>query len=69
VLAFTRGERALIVVPRFTHELRGDWNDFHPAVGATSLPMKQTKAVSLLSVAALLERFPVALLTREEENL
>jgi (1->4)-alpha-D-glucan 1-alpha-D-glucosylmutase len=70
VLAFSRGGGAVTVVPRLVLGLGGDWGDT-----SLRLPAGRWRDVltddgwegGVVSVAALLARFPVALLEREAE--
>ena len=71
VVAFLRGGNALTVVPRLKLRLRGDW-----AGTALELPAGQwhneltdeSLAGGSVAIEALLRRFPVAWLTREESE-
>lgn len=69
LLAYQRGERVIVAVPRFTLTLAGDWRDTH-------LRLPEGKWKNHLTGAALLDDapaaelfgdFPVALLVREEK--
>ena len=68
LLAFERGERVIVAVPRFTLTLDGAWEDTH-------LPLPEGKWRHAFTdawlegdaaAAQLFAEFPVALLTREE---
>jgi (1->4)-alpha-D-glucan 1-alpha-D-glucosylmutase len=69
LLAYQRGERVIVAVPRFTLTLAGDWRDTH-------LRLPEGKWKNLFTGAALPDDapaaelfgdFPVALLVREEK--
>jgi len=71
VVAFLRGERALTVVPRLSLRLAGEWRDttlelprgeWRDVLGGASHRRGETR------MDALLGRFPVALLVREERR-
>jgi maltooligosyltrehalose synthase len=71
-VAFYRGERALTVVPTVHSRTPGDWNDSTieaPSGCWRDQLTDETNKGGELGVAALLERFPMVLLMREEENL
>ncbi|HEX3731275.1 MAG TPA: malto-oligosyltrehalose synthase [Opitutaceae bacterium] len=68
LLAYRRGERLIVVVPRFTLTLQGDWADTR-----LRLPMGEwrnrftgERLAGDISPSALFGDFPVALLLREE---
>ena len=69
VIAFLRGNSALIIVPRLVIGLGEDWDDTHiqvPGGHWHNLLTGETLEGGNLPVARLLTRFPVALLSREE---
>ncbi len=68
VLAFRRGENLIAVVPRFTLTVRGEWGDTRLPLPRGSWRNYLTEAGSEGAVgpAELFERFPVALLVRQE---
>jgi (1->4)-alpha-D-glucan 1-alpha-D-glucosylmutase len=67
LLAFRRGENLIVVVPRFTKTLAGDWGDTRlPLPGGVYRNCFTDELVEReVLPAALLDRFPVALLVRE----
>jgi (1->4)-alpha-D-glucan 1-alpha-D-glucosylmutase len=68
VVAFSRGDSVVTVVPRLVIRLHGEWLDTRVALPAGRWRNELTGEVvsgGEPSVAALLERFPVALLARE----
>jgi (1->4)-alpha-D-glucan 1-alpha-D-glucosylmutase len=70
VVAFARNQRAITVVPRLLLKIAGDWGDTAieiPSGRWRNYLTGDTSAGGVTLVAKLLERFPVALLIREEE--
>jgi (1->4)-alpha-D-glucan 1-alpha-D-glucosylmutase len=67
LLAFRRGENLIVVVPRFTKTLAGDWGDTRLPLPSGVYRNHFTDEVveRELSPGVLLQRFPVALLIRE----
>lgn len=67
LLAFRRGERLIVAVPRFTLTLAGDWRDTHLRLRSPGWRNYLTGAELPEDVAApeLFGEFPVALLVRE----
>jgi (1->4)-alpha-D-glucan 1-alpha-D-glucosylmutase len=65
VIAFARGERVVIVTPRWPFSLNGDYKDTRvelPAAGLTNALTGEAWAGGAVPVGDLLARFPVALL-------
>lgn len=71
VLAFTRGENAVTIVPRLVFGLAGDWKNTSiviPAGTWHNLFTKELIASGRHSLTKLLARFPVALLVRDDTS-
>ena len=71
VIAFARGERAITLVPRLTLKRAGNWGDtaveLRPGHWRNAFT-GETFIGGEVRMAILLKRFPVALLSREEES-
>jgi (1->4)-alpha-D-glucan 1-alpha-D-glucosylmutase len=71
VVAFARGESVVTVVPRLMLRLSGTWGDTTlklPTGGWRSELTGESLSGGEVRLTELLKRFPVALLSREEES-
>ncbi|MCB0324142.1 MAG: malto-oligosyltrehalose synthase [Bdellovibrionales bacterium] len=69
VLAYLRGERALVVVPRLVHILNGRWGETSlevPQGQWTNVFDRRTVSGGRIDIQDLLSSFPVALLLKED---